>query len=114
MAFNSLIITTINPGLCFVPTYKKGQKGKYQLVVKPSKWKELKTKLKRLTRKTTPASFDERIQKINLLIRGWTNYFKPASIYANLKSLDEWLRNRLRYCVWHDWMSERSCKGDDV
>ena len=50
-------------GFGFVPTYKKGQKGKYQLVVKPSKWKELKTKLKRLTRKTTPASFDERIQK---------------------------------------------------
>ena len=90
-------------GFGFVPTYKKGQKGKYQLVVKPSKWKELKTKLKRLTRKTTPASFDERIQKINLLIRGWTNYFKPASIYAKLKSLDEWLRNRLRYCIWHDW-----------
>lgn len=90
-------------GFGFVPTYKKGQKGKYQLVVKPSKWKELKTKLKRLTRKTTPASFDKRIQKINLLIRGWTNYFKPASIYAKLKSLDEWLRNRLRYCIWHDW-----------
>ena len=90
-------------GFGFVPTYKKGQKGKYQLVVKPSKWKELKTKLKRLTRKTTPASFDKRIQKINLLIRGWINYFKPASIYAKLKSLDEWLRNRLRYCIWHDW-----------
>jgi group II intron reverse transcriptase/maturase len=87
-------------GFGFVPTYKKGQKGKYQLVVKPSKWKELKTKLKRLTRKTTPASFDERIHKINLLIRGWTNYFKPASIYAKLKSLDEWIRNRLRYCIW--------------
>lgn len=90
-------------GFGFVPTYKKGQKGIYQLVVKPSKWKELKAKLKRLTKKTTPASFDERIHKINLLIRGWINYFKPASIYAKLKSLDEWLRNRLRYCIWHDW-----------
>jgi RNA-directed DNA polymerase len=90
-------------GFGFVPTYKKGQKGKYQLVVKASKWKELKVKLKQLTKKTTPASFDERIHKINLLIRGWTNYFKPASIYSKLKSLDEWLRNRLRYCIWHDW-----------
>lgn len=90
-------------GYGFVPTYKKGEKGKYQLVVKASKWEDLKAKLKRLTRKTIPASFDERIREIKLLIRGWINYFKLASIQQKLKSLDEWLRNRLRYCIWHDW-----------
>jgi len=72
-------------------------------VVKQSKWEELKAKLKRLTKKTIPASFDERITRINLLIRGWLNYFKQASIHSKLKKLDEWLRNRLRYCIWHDW-----------
>ena len=90
-------------GFGFVPTYKKGEKGKYQLVVKPSKWKEFKTKLKYLTKKTIPASFEERIARVNLLIRGWINYFKPASIHAKLKKLEEWLRNRLRYCIWHHW-----------
>ncbi len=79
------------------------KKEKYQLVVKPSKWKEFKEKLKYLTKKTIPASFEERIDRINLLIRGWINYFKPASIYAKLKKLEEWLRNRLRYCIWHHW-----------
>jgi group II intron reverse transcriptase/maturase len=67
-------------GFGFVPTYKKGEKGKYQLVVKPSKWKEFKAKLKQLTKKTIPASFDERVARINLLVRGWINYFRPASI----------------------------------
>ena len=90
-------------GFGFVPTYKKGEKGKYQLVVKASKWKDFKSKLKYLTKKTIPASFDERIKRINLLIRGWINYFKPASIQAKLKKLEEWLRNRLRYCIWHHW-----------
>lgn len=90
-------------GFGFVPTYKKGEKGKYQLVVKMSKWKDFKSKLKYLTKKTIPASFDERIKRINLLIRGWINYFKPASIQAKLKKLEEWLRNRLRYCIWHHW-----------
>ncbi|MDL5513914.1 group II intron reverse transcriptase/maturase [Arenibacter sp. M-2] len=90
-------------GFGFVPTYKKGEKGKYQLVVKPSKWKEFKAKLKYLTKKTIPASFEERISRINLLVRGWINYFKPASIQAKLKKLKEWLRNRLRYCIWHQW-----------
>ena len=26
-----------------------------------------------------------------------------ASIQAKLKKLEEWLRNRLRYCIWHHW-----------
>ena len=90
-------------GYSFVPIYKKGSKGKYQLVVKSSKWKEFKNKLKYLTKKTLPASFDERITRINQLIRGWINYFHLASIQGKLKKLDEWLRNRLRYCIWHDW-----------
>ena len=90
-------------GFGLVPTYKKGEKGKYQLVVKQSKWKELKQKLKYLTKKTIPASFDERIERINRLIRGWINYFKLASIQGKLKKLEEWLRNRLRYCIWTDW-----------
>lgn len=90
-------------GYGFVPTYKKNEKGKYQLVVKQSKWKAFKSKLKYLTRKTIPASFAERIKRINQLIRGWINYFKLASIQAKLKKLEEWLRNRLRYCIWHDW-----------
>ena len=90
-------------GFGFVPTYKKGEKGKYQAVVVKQKWQHFKKNLKELTRKTIPMSFDERISRLNLCIRGWINYFKPASIYGKLKKLDEWLRNRLRYCIWHHW-----------
>lgn len=90
-------------GFGFVPTYIRGERGKYQLVVDDKKWKSLKQKLKLITRKTTPMSFDERIERLNLVIRGWVNYFKPASIQLKLKKLDEWLRNRLRYCIWHYW-----------
>lgn len=51
-------------GYGFVPTCQKWVKGQYQLIVEKSRWKELKTKLKKETRKTTPMTFDERIQKI--------------------------------------------------
>ncbi len=65
-----------------------------------------------MTKKTIPASFDERIERLNWLIRGWINYFKHASIQAKLKKLDEWLRNRLRYCIWTDWKNpERKRKN---
>lgn len=90
-------------GHSFVSSYKKGTKGKYQLIVEKSKWKTFKAKLKMLTKKTIPIDFDERIHRINLLVRGWINYFKQASIQSKLKKLEEWLRNRLRYCIWHHW-----------
>lgn len=90
-------------GYGFVPTYRKGEKGKYQLVVTEKRWKDLKMKLKEITRKTSPMSFDERITKLNQVIRGWINYFKYANINQKLANIDSWLRNRLRYCIWTDW-----------
>ena len=90
-------------GYGFVPTYVKGEKGKYQLVVSEKSWKTLKLKLKTITRKTIPSSFDERIQKLKEVQRGWLQYFRMASIQGKLKELDGWLRNRLRYCIWHHW-----------
>jgi RNA-directed DNA polymerase len=90
-------------GFGFVPTYVKGEKGKYQLVVSEKSWEKLKQKLKTITRKTTPMSFDERIEKLNEVQRGWVNNFRMASIHGKLKELDGWLRNRLRYCIWHHW-----------
>jgi len=90
-------------GFGFVPTYRKGERGKYQLVVSEKGWKKLKQKLKTITRKTTPMSFDERIQKLGETQRGWINAFRMASIQNKLAELDGWLRNRLRYCIWHHW-----------
>lgn len=87
-------------GYGFVPTYIKGEKGKYQTVVSDKSWKALKTKLKEATRKTRPLTFDQRIQKIKEIQRGWLQYFRMASIQLKLRDLDGWLRNRLRYCIW--------------
>jgi group II intron reverse transcriptase/maturase len=87
----------------FVPTYKKGEKGKYQLVAKKSSWGSLKRKLKGITKKTRPYKFEERLKKLAEVCRGWVNNYRLASIQVKLKALDEWLRNRLRYCIWHDW-----------
>lgn len=33
---------------------------------------------------------------------GWINNYRLVSISSKLKSLDEWLRNRLRYCIRPD------------
>ena len=66
-------------------------------------WKKLKETVKTITRKTTPCTFDERLERLKHAQRGWLNYFRLASIGVKLSELDGWLRNRLRYCIWTDW-----------
>jgi RNA-directed DNA polymerase len=90
-------------GYRFVPVYQKGTKGKYQLVVSNKSWDKLKQNIKAITRKTTPSSIAERIAKLKEACRGWLNYFRMASIQGKLRDVDSWIRNRLRYCIWHQW-----------
>ena len=90
-------------GFGFVPTYQKGSKNQYQLIVSEKAWKKLKERLKSISRKTAPVKMEERNAKIKEVQRGWLNYFRGTSIMGKLRDLDGWLRNRLRYCIWHDW-----------
>lgn len=94
LMFRSGLIITLN--------YQMGTKGIYQLVAKQGSGENLKRKLKQHTRKTKAYSFEERLQKLKGVYRGWINNFRQGSIYAKLKKLDEWLRNRIRYYIWHD------------
>lgn len=90
-------------GYSFVPTYVKGERGKYQLVVEQGSWQSLKQRLKAITRKTSPTPLEERIRQLNEVQRGWLNYFRLASMTGKLGTLDSWVRNRLRCCIWKHW-----------
>jgi RNA-directed DNA polymerase len=90
-------------GHSFTSVYKKGSKGQYQLIVSKGSWANLKRKLKRVTKKTLGYSFYDRLISLKLIYQGWINNYRLASIYTKLKKVDEWMRNRLRYCIWHDY-----------
>jgi len=66
------------------------------LVVKKSRGESLKRKLKQITKKTSPYSFEERLKKLAEVWRGCVNNYRLASIHAKLKTIDEWLRNEER------------------
>ncbi len=91
------------PGYSLTKTQKQEKRGQYHLTVSHKSWDKLKERLKAITRKTAPKSFDERIQELKEVQRGWLQYFRMGSIYSRLREVDSWLRNRLRYCIWHDW-----------
>lgn len=90
-------------GHSFVPTYTKGERGKYRLRIAKKSWVRLKEKIKAITRKTLPKTIGERIDELNSLMIGWVQYFKYATGYQKLKDMDAWVRCRLRYCIWKQW-----------
>jgi RNA-directed DNA polymerase len=45
----------------------------------------------------------EILERLTQVFRGWANNYRLTQSYVKLKKLDSWLRNRLRYCIWHDW-----------
>ena len=90
-------------GYALVSSYQIGGRNKYQYVAEKNRWETMKEEIKEITRKTAPMSFMVRMQKLKEKCRGWINYFKYANILGKLKDLDGWIRNRIRYCIWHDW-----------
>jgi hypothetical protein len=45
--------------------------------VKKNSWESLKRKLKQITKKTKPYSFEERLKKLAEVWRGWVNNYRP-------------------------------------
>ena len=62
-----------------------------------------KRRLKQLTRRRWSISMDDRISKLNAVIRGWINYFRIGNMRNVLKEIDEHLRTRMRIVIWKQW-----------
>lgn len=60
-------------------------------------------KLKQLTSRKWPISFDNRMKKLHSYIMGWVNYYGKAKGLTKMKQTDKWLRRRLRMCIWKQW-----------
>ena len=64
---------------------------------------KVKRKLKQLTKRSWSISLDERITKLNQVIRGWINYFRIADMKTCMTSISEHLRRRIRCIIWKQW-----------
>jgi len=78
-------------------------KGGYRIRVDAKSIKRLKAKLKLLTSRNSGWSMDARIYRLNQVIRGWVYYFSLADMRKLCRTLDEWLRRRLRMIYWKQW-----------
>lgn len=78
-------------------------KGGIKFRVHDKSYERLKEKIKKITNRNTSMNFDYRIKKLNEVIVGWINYFKLADMKTKLLELDQWIRRRLRACIWKTW-----------
>lgn len=66
-------------------------------------YKRLKEKLRKVTNRNWGTSMEYRLKKLNEITIGWINYFGIANAKARIRSIEEWLRRRLRACIWKQW-----------
>lgn len=64
---------------------------------------KFKRKLKALTSRKMPGTVTGKIAKINLVARGWINYYALGSMKWAMTEIDAHLRTRLRIIIWKQW-----------
>ena len=74
----------------------------------PQSVKRLKAKLREITRRNRSQEMGERIQQLNRYLGGWISYYALAETPSVLEEVDQWLRHRLRACVWKQWKRVRT------
>lgn len=84
-------------------SFWKSTGGKWKPKPHIKSYQKLKRKLKTLTNRSWSISLDERIKRINYLVRGWVNYFRIANMKQTLIDIDKHLRTRIRVIIWKQW-----------
>ena len=84
-------------------SFWKNTKGEWKPKPHLKSYQKLIRKLKQLTKRSWNISLDERIKKINYLVRGWVNYFRIANMKNKIAEIDEHLRTRIRTIIWKQW-----------
>ena len=68
----------------------------------------MKMKLKLITGRSNGMGYERRKEVLRQTIRGWVEYFKLADAKSYLERMDEWLRRRIRMCIWKSWKKPRT------
>lgn len=64
---------------------------------------KFKRKLKQLTKRSWSITLEERITKLNQVIRGWINYFRVADMKVYMRDITSHLNRRIRCIIWKQW-----------
>jgi group II intron reverse transcriptase/maturase len=74
----------------------------------PQTISRFKEKVRELTSRTRSMSMESRIMQLNRYLIGWMGYFRIASAKGHCEKFDQWIRRRLRMCLWKQWKRVRT------
>ncbi|MDG0810339.1 group II intron reverse transcriptase/maturase [Cohnella rhizosphaerae] len=74
----------------------------------PKTIERFKEKVRELTCRTRSMAMADRINRLNRYLMGWLGYFRLASAKGHLERFDQWIRRRLRMCLWKQWKRVRT------
>jgi len=76
-------------------------------IAKPS-LERVKAKIKTITSRSKAIPIEMRIKELNQYLTGWGGYYALMDTKSVLQELDEWIRRRLRMCVWKQWKQPKT------
>lgn len=82
--------------------------GKCRLRLHQKSEAKLRRKLKELTSRSNGMGYTERKASLRCYLRGWTEYYNLADMGSKVSEIDQWLRRRLRMCIWKAWKLPRT------
>jgi RNA-directed DNA polymerase len=71
--------------------------------IAPKAMVRFKQRVRELTRRTRGVKVETMIAQLSRYLQGWRGYFGFCQTPSVLRSLEEWLRRRLRSFVWKQW-----------
>ena len=82
--------------------------GKCRLRLHEKSEAKLRRKLKQITSRSNGMGYEQRKTALRNYLRGWTEYFNYADMGSKVAAIDQWLRRRLRMCIWKSWKKPRT------
>lgn len=65
--------------------------------------RRFKQRIRKLTSRKQSTNMGKRIEKLNRYLVGWLGYYQLAETPSIFKTLDSWIRRRLRMIRWKEW-----------
>jgi RNA-directed DNA polymerase len=82
--------------------------GRRKLRIATKTIERMKQRVRELTRRDWSISLEERLRRLSRYLTGWMSYFCLTEAPSVLRDLDQWIRRRVRLCVWVTWKRVRT------
>ena len=82
--------------------------GKCRLRLHQKTEAKMRRRLKAITSRSNGMGYAKRKTALKEYLRGWTEYYKLADMGSKVKEIDQWLRRRIRMCIWKSWKRVRT------